>query len=99
MRNLLTGLMLSLLGVVSFGIGACDDVDAAFDCQKVCSRYKDCIDSNFDSGACRDRCRDRAAADDDKRRQADVCEACIDGMSCTSATVRCATECASIISG
>ncbi len=77
-------------------VTGCDSVDAAFDCDAICSRYKDCFDSNYDVGACASRCRTKAD-DDTYRRQADQCDACIDNRSCTSAVFSCATECASIV--
>jgi hypothetical protein len=90
------GFVLFAAGITA-GMSGCDEVDAAFDCQAVCSRYKDCFDSNYNVGQCRDKCRANADADDNKRRQADICEACIDDRSCTAATFNCSTECAGII--
>jgi hypothetical protein len=85
-----------------FTIGAaagagCDAVDNAFDCQAVCSRYQECFDGDYDVGACRSRCRDRSANDESVRQAADTCEACIDDMSCVSATFNCGGACANIV--
>ena len=96
MRKLFTSLVLAI-AVMSVSMSACDEVDAAFDCQAVCNRYKDCYDSNFNVGQCRESCRAKADADEDKRRQADACEACIDDRSCTAATFNCGAQCAGII--
>ena len=96
MPKLLTCLILSL-AVTTVGGTACDSIDAAFDCQAVCSRYKECYNASFDVGQCRDTCRANAEADDAKRRRADACQACIDGRSCTGATFACTDECAGII--
>ena len=71
--------------------------ETAFDCDTVCTRYRDCYDSNFDVGKCRDSCRDRAANDATIKSKADACESCIGGMSCVSATFNCSQDCAAII--
>lgn len=76
---------------------ACDSVKAAFDCQDVCSRYKSCFDSNYDVGACRDRCRSKAENDNTWQNKAAACSSCIDDKSCASATFSCATDCAGIV--
>jgi hypothetical protein len=85
------------LGAIALAPGACDSVDAAFDCQAVCSKYKDCYNKDYDVGKCRDSCRAGADADDVKRRKADACEACISGMSCVGATFNCAQDCGGIV--
>jgi hypothetical protein len=78
-------------------MGGCGAADEAFDCQAVCSKYKDCLDNSYDVGSCRSRCRDKAAADTDYKRKADTCHACISDRSCADATIKCTTECASIV--
>src|SRR4051794_72971 len=59
--------MMRWLAMLTFGFGialtSCDTVDEAFDCQAVCSRYRDCYDANYDVGQCRANCRARAAND------------------------------------
>jgi hypothetical protein len=82
-----------LAGVVS----SCGTADEAFDCQAVCSKYQECFNNSYDVGACRSRCRDKAAADTDYKRKADTCHACIGERSCTSATFACASDCGSIV--
>ena len=85
--------------VVGLGLGlaSCDSVDEAFDCQAVCSRYRDCYDSSYDVGRCRDNCRARAANDSSVKAAADTCEACIGDMSCVSATFNCGGSCGAIV--
>jgi len=85
--------------VVGFGMAvtSCDSVDEAFDCNSVCSRYRDCYDANYDVGACRADCRARADNDSSVKAAADTCEACIDDMSCASATFNCASSCGAIV--
>jgi hypothetical protein len=96
--SLLNKLGLAVLGAgLLVGTAGCGPVDELFDCQSVCSRYKDCVDSKYDVGACRSRCKDKSEQDQDYRRKADQCEACIKERSCGEATFKCAPECASIV--
>lgn len=96
-------LIVTLIGCGGLLVGAalapagCGDVDAAFDCQAVCSRYAECFDKDYNVGACRDRCRVEAKNNPDIKNKADQCEACIDDMSCASATFSCATTCGPIL--
>jgi hypothetical protein len=93
--------MKRLFAVVALGLGvaisSCDTVDEAFDCQAVCSRYRDCYDSSYDVGQCRSNCRARAANDPSVKAAADSCEACIGDMSCVSATFNCGASCGAIV--
>ena len=96
LRKCMLGIV-GMLSVAAVGSTGCDTVDAAFDCQAVCSRYRDCYDANYDVTACRDRCRTASANNPSMRSNADRCEACIGNMSCISATFNCATTCGSIV--
>ena len=98
MRRLLVPLFLFCgVALAGFGQTSCDSVDTAFDCESVCSRYRDCYDSNYNVGACRESCRSRAANDPNVKGAADACEACIDNMSCAGATFNCASSCSNIV--
>lgn len=96
-------LILSVIGCGGLLLGfaltpsGCGDVDAAFDCQAVCSRYASCYDADYNVSQCRDVCRAKAKNDAQQRAKADQCEACIDDKSCASATFSCATECVGIV--
>src|SRR3954453_16526397 len=85
-----------LVAVLVAGQG-CDTVDAAFDCEAVCSRYRDCYDASYDVGHCRSQCRTASANDPTVRSKADACEACIGDRSCLSATFVCGGDCAAIV--
>jgi hypothetical protein len=76
---------------------ACDKADQAFDCNDICTTYRDCADADYDVGECVDRCTDNADADEDFADQADECQACIDGESCVAAAFECSIECAAIV--
>jgi hypothetical protein len=86
-----------LLGSFVLGFTNCGEADKIFDCQSVCNRYKTCFDSNYDVGACRSRCKDKADADKTFQDKADACESCIDDKSCSEATFKCATECGGVV--
>lgn len=79
------------------GIAACDKADQAFDCNDICTTYRDCADADYDVDACVDRCRADADDDEDYADQADECQACIDGESCAGAAFECSLECAAIV--
>lgn len=96
LRALLLGALL-VGGGAGLIAGGCSSVDNFFDCQAVCTKYRDCYDSGYDVGACRDRCRASSEADASFEQKANVCEACIDGMSCAGATFNCATDCAGVV--
>ncbi len=86
------GLLLAAVFVVN-----CDSVETAFDCQQVCTRYRDCYNSSYNVDNCRSSCRSRAANDSSVRQAADACESCIGDMSCLSATFNCAGSCSNIV--
>jgi hypothetical protein len=96
LRSLLLGTV-ALCGIGFFGIASCDSVDAAFDCQKVCQRYHDCFDQDYNVDKCRSDCRADSANDSTVRSKADACESCIDDMSCTSAVFNCTQDCGAIV--
>ena len=79
------------------GLAACRRVETAFDCRSVCARYRDCIDIKYDTGACRVRCRQRAAEESRFQRKADACEECIKGHSCMGATFDCGGQCLGVV--
>ena len=83
------------LGLVWAGLTtiSCDSVDAIFDCQAVCTRYRDCYKADYDVDGCRSRCHSTAAT----KQAADTCEACIGDMSCLSATFNCSGSCGQIV--
>ena len=79
------------------GAGGCSSAKAAFDCQSVCQKYKDCYKSDYNVGECLDTCRAKAANDDTWQDKADDCATCIGDKSCVGATFSCATECGGIV--
>ena len=81
------------LGLFSSGCG----VDAAVDCQGICSRYRMCFNSGYDVQACEERCRSNAAADTRYKAKADACKTCIDGSTCTTAAFSCSANCISVV--
>lgn len=80
----------ALAGVMSFMVGAsgCDEIEAEFDCDTVCERYRDCFNSAYDVGACQSRC-EALAESDAYQATVDACEDCIGVNSCLSTTFNC----------
>ena len=76
---------------------ACDSVEHAYDCNKICNRYKDCFDKDYDSGTCQTKCRNHASDDNDYGNHAESCQSCIEDKSCAGAAFGCATECSGIV--
>ncbi len=69
----------------------------AVDCDAICNRYKDCFDGDYDVDACTSRCRTNSKNDSDYSHTVDVCSACIDDQSCSSATFSCAGDCGDVV--
>lgn len=75
----------------------CGKSDEIFDCEQVCTRYRDCYDSGYDVDRCRSNCRTASDANPSIRDDANTCEACIGDKSCLSATFQCGASCGSIV--
>lgn len=78
-------------------LGACQPIDAAFDCDTICTRYKDCFDGSYNVETCASRCRANAKASNDFYHTVDKCEACIDDRACASATFSCNSDCGQVV--
>ena len=72
-------------------LAGCSQVSEKIDCTKVCNRYQECFDSDYDVDACVDEC-----SNNDDVNEADECESCIDDLSCTE-SFACTPECAGIV--
>ena len=72
-------------------------LDNAIDCHQICNRYQTCFNASYDVDACAARCRTASSNDGDYKRKADVCNACIDDRSCSSATFSCGSACGAIV--
>ena len=98
MRATMKMLLLTVTTLVGLGgVHACSTADEIFDCQSVCSRYRDCYKADYDVDTCRSRCRTASEKDPSVRSNADQCNACIGDKSCLSATFSCAGVCGSIV--
>lgn len=80
---------------VSFGCGG--RVEERLNCRNVCNSYEDCVDSDYDSRDCIQRCSSDSVDNDDYSRQVDMCDACINDRSCGESVFACTAECASIV--
>jgi hypothetical protein len=75
----------------------CGPIQNAIDCNDICSRYRTCFDSTYDTNVCAARCRDNANSDPKYMNKTDSCHICFWGKDCSSAAVNCATQCAEIV--
>src|SRR5450432_405942 len=96
-RSFLWATLGLLSALATFSSVSCDKVDEAFDCQQVCTRYRDCYDSGYDVSGCESRCRTNAANDPSVKDAADACDNCIGDMSCLSAPFNCSSSCGAIV--
>jgi hypothetical protein len=87
---------------LGFGLGAAGGVlpachsDAA-DCSSVCSRYRDCVDPNFDVGACESKCASKAGKDRDFDDRLTHCESCTQGRTCSETVASCIPACVGVV--
>lgn len=92
---------IALVGMaLSLGMFSCDEADKVenkITCGEVCSRYRDCFDSDYNVDQCTDSCEAEANANQAKDHRLEVCNTCIDDQSCTAAAFDCATDCSGII--
>ncbi len=85
--------------LVGLSVVGCDDIDNKLDCESVCNRYKECVNDDYDVDSCKSSCESEANASEDKERQLETCDTCIQDRSCGGAVFNCSTECAGIIAG
>lgn len=79
---------------VVFGLllGGCDEAEELIDCAQICQAKRDCVDDSYDVDGCTDRCETQSDLDEDYRREAHECEACIDDRACAE-QVTCFDNC------
>lgn len=87
----------ALAALFTLSTGCDGPVDRAIDCQQICERYKDCVDSSYDVSDCASRCRDKAGNSAEFDQKADNCENCLDDRSCQSSVFQCSVECSAIV--
>ena len=88
-------LALSLTGVAC---SAADPITNKWDCHAVCQRYADCVNSNYDVNACKDRCESDASNSDAKQNKLDDCHDCIgENDSCVDDIANCSSSCGTFI--
>ena len=64
--------LFAVAALIALALSGCG-IDAAVDCQGICTRYRTCFDSSYNVMACEERCRSNAAADKSYRAKADSC--------------------------
>lgn len=96
--TLMTALVSALLVLSTFGCGeAADDIANTYNCARVCDRYRDCFDSDYDAQTCAENCENKADDDTEYANTVNSCEACIDSRSCSETLFPCASECSSVV--
>lgn len=93
MNRTLGAIVMGLFGIGAVACAPVDEIDMAVDCANLCDRYRDCFDSDYDTGACRDRCHEMVDRDP---RVANECDTCLDSRAC-SESFSCADECSGLI--
>lgn len=100
-KNSLLALSAVLLSSIA-ALGACgkDDpitaLDRTTDCADICDRYQRCIDSDYNTDACEDRCTDMTS--NGETDMIDACAACTgESTSCVSKVFQCSDDCVGII--
>lgn len=86
-------LLLLCAGLVGIGCGA---IDSFVDCNQICNRYKDCVDSSYDAASCRDTCYQKSREDASYNSKANECDACLADRAC-SQSLPCTIQCAGIV--
>ena len=96
MDKLILTYALSFVAAIA-SVSACSEAKHAYDCVKICNRYKECFDSSYDTTSCVDKCRNHADDDTSYAKHAEGCQSCIEGKSCVGATFSCGVECSDIV--
>ena len=94
-RMLLLSSAFALASLFSCAENPVTTIDRSSDCAQICDRYKDCINSDYNTSGCRDKCTDMK--DPKGTEKIDRCHDCIKGNSCSGSVFKCTTECAGIV--
>lgn len=86
-----------LLVVLAMLASGCRVFDSVADCHNICTRYRDCYDSNYGVMSCEERCRENATNDANYYKKVDNCSACIDNNKCATAVFTCGLDCSSVV--
>ena len=82
--------------VSGLALAACDAIENSIDCGRICDKYQDCIDPDYDVSACDSRCEENGDSEQFSE-QIDACESCIDDKTCGESAFDCDDECAGIV--
>lgn len=74
-----------------------DEITNRVTCADVCSRYRDCFQSDLDVRDCTERCEDEADASENHEERLERCDDCMDEESCTSAIFECTADCVGLV--
>lgn len=88
--------LLPFASLVVAAVVGCNEIDRTFDCNQICDRWRDCVDDNYNTAACADRCEDNAANQAAFDQKADDCENCLDDRTCGE-SIGCTADCVGIV--
>lgn len=87
-RRAITTFFLSS-SILLTALGGCSNIAEAIDCDQMCTKMHDCIDSDIDVGNCSERCEDKVD-DNELAEKLDACTDCLDrGYSCAEINDEC----------
>ena len=93
--RILLGILL-FVGTFTLASVGCGVVDDYVDCNKICNRYRDCVNTDYDAGKCTSRCFDESRNNSEYNRKANECNACLEDRAC-SQSLPCTVQCAGIV--
>jgi hypothetical protein len=95
-KHLSIGFIVSLFVLHQGCSDAAQETEELIDCAKICQDYDECVDSSLDLSDCTSTCETRSDEDEEYRRTANACEACVDDKACLQ-SFPCLAECAGVL--
>ena len=92
-----TAVIALTLGFSSVLLNGCDEAEELLDCRQICESQQDCVNDNYDVGACTDRCESQSDQSDDYRDRARLCEACLEDRACAEQQAECNQYCTPLL--
>jgi hypothetical protein len=92
-----TAFLLATVAALTGGCAVAQAIENKVDCGAICNRYKDCFSNTYDVSTCKTRCESSAKNDSGYESKVNICAACIDEKSCTSAVFKCNAECGAVV--
>ena len=94
-RALLLSSAFSIVNLFGCAENPVTTIDRSSDCAQICDKYKDCLNADYNTSKCRDRCTDMK--DPKGTDKINRCQDCIKDSSCSGSVFKCTTECGGIV--